>query len=102
LSTIPPGIGSLSGKFIRGIGVTILRKFEDLVVIRKRIAYIQSMCPLFDDTPPDDVELIYRDLLELARCVANCRLNPEWDSDRFNFGTDLTSTLIPLKIKRYK
>src|SRR5262245_20072772 len=63
--SIPPGIGSLSGKFIEGFGKRILYGIESVTVIRRRLAYIQSICPLSDDSPPRDVHRIYDDLLEL-------------------------------------
>jgi hypothetical protein len=63
------GIGSLSGRFIYGIGNVILHGVEDVTVIQRRISDIKSRCPLYDDNPPEDVELIYYDLLELARCA---------------------------------
>jgi hypothetical protein len=66
-STVP-GIGALSGKFIYAFGKTILGALES-VVVRRRLSYIQSICPLSDNTPPPDVEQIYDDLLELTRYV---------------------------------
>jgi hypothetical protein len=67
-SRIPPGIGALSGGFIQGIGKTILHGVEIVTVIRRRLAYIESICPLSDDTTLENVVVIYDDLLELARC----------------------------------
>ena len=67
-SIIQPGIGSLSGRFVRGFGKTIIHGIESVTVIRSRLTYIQSLCPLSDETPPEDVHQIYDDLLEFARC----------------------------------
>ena len=67
-SSIAPGIGSLSGRLIEGFGKKVLYGIESITVIRRRLAYIQSICPLSDDPPPDDVHRIYDDLLELSRC----------------------------------
>jgi hypothetical protein len=64
-----PGIGSLTGKFIHGFGKTVLRGVEG-VFIRRRLSYIQSLCPFLDNNPPPDVGNICDDLLELARCVS--------------------------------
>jgi hypothetical protein len=63
-----PGIGSLSGKFIHGFGKAVLRGV-DSVIIRRRLTYLESVCPLFDERPPNDIEQIYADLLEMARQV---------------------------------
>jgi hypothetical protein len=81
-STTFAGIGSLSGRFIYGIGKAILRQVED-VVIRRRISYIQSLCPLSDDNPPEDVEQIYYDLLELVRYVTHWNVASKLGSDDF-------------------
>jgi len=62
-----PGIGSLSGRYIHRLGQAILHSVEAVVVIRRRLSYIQSLCPLLDNIPPQGVELIYDDLLELSR-----------------------------------
>ena len=69
-STILPGIGSLSGKFFQGVGKRMLSGVESIVV-RRRLAYIQSLCPLSDSAPPVDVDRIYDELLELIRCVVD-------------------------------
>jgi hypothetical protein len=97
LGTIP-GIGSLSGKFIRGIGKIIIRQIEDVAIIRRRISYIQSLCPLSDDSPPEDVVQIYDDLLELARSVVTCNVNSRPNSDLLH--ADLASTLGASKSNR--
>ena len=65
--SIAPGIGSLSAKFIEGFGKKVIYGIESITVIRRRLAYIQSICPLSDDHPPQDVHRIYDDLLELSR-----------------------------------
>jgi hypothetical protein len=67
-STIPPGIGSISGRFIQGVGKGMLRGVE-IMVIRARLAHIKSLYPLSDNTPPKDVDRIYDELLELVRFV---------------------------------
>jgi hypothetical protein len=69
-SSIASGIGASSGRFILGVGKTILQRVENVTVIRRRLAYIQDRCPLFDDKPPENVLHIYDDLLELARCAS--------------------------------
>lgn len=61
-------IGALSGKLLYGFGKRVLRVVEG-VFIRRRIAYIQSSCPLSDKNTPPDVETVYDDLIELAQCV---------------------------------
>jgi hypothetical protein len=94
------GIGSLSGRFIYGIGKVILRQVEDIAVIRRRISYIQSLCPLSDDDPPDDVEQIYYDLLELARYVTHWNVDSRPGSD--HFGIDPNSTPSVSNRKHYK
>jgi hypothetical protein len=66
-SKIPPGIGSLTGRFIEGFGKTVLHGIESVTVIRRRLADIRSICPLSDDPQPEDVHRIYDDLLELSR-----------------------------------
>jgi hypothetical protein len=63
-----PGIGALSGKFFHSFGKTVLRGFES-VAIRRRLSHIESLCPLSDDNPPQDVLSLYDDLLELTRCA---------------------------------
>jgi hypothetical protein len=45
---------------------TILRGGENLV-IRKRLLYIQSFRPLLDHRPPQSIDQISDDLLELSR-----------------------------------
>jgi hypothetical protein len=67
-SSIEPGIGALGGKFIYGFGKAILTGVEN-VVVRRRLSYIQSLCPLLDDRPPRNIEQIYDDLLKFAQCV---------------------------------
>jgi hypothetical protein len=62
-------IGSVPGRLIYGFGKAIIRGVENVVVIQRRISYIQSLCPLSDDNPPEDIEQIYYDLLELVRYV---------------------------------
>ena len=62
-----PGIGSLSGRYIHRLGQAILHSVEGVVVIPRRLSYIQSLCPLLDNIPPQDVDQIYDDLLELSR-----------------------------------
>jgi hypothetical protein len=52
-----------------------------MVVIQKRMSYIQSLCPLSDDNPPGDIEQIYYELLELARWVRLQNVNSRLDSD---------------------
>jgi hypothetical protein len=65
---ISPGIGSLSGRFIEAFGRAVIHGVESVTIIRRRLTYIQSICPLSDDSPPQDVHKIYDDLLELSRC----------------------------------
>ena len=67
-STTPPGIGYLSGKFILGFGGAVLRGVES-VAIRRRLWKIESLCPFSDSNPPQNVEGVCDDMLELARCV---------------------------------
>ena len=69
--TIQPGIGSLSGRFILGFGKMVLRGVEN-VVRQRRLSQIESLCPLSDSNPPRDVDRIYDDMLELARCDFLC------------------------------
>jgi hypothetical protein len=69
-STIPPGIGSLSGRFFQAVGKGMLRGVEALV-IRARLAHIASFYPLSDSAPPSDVDQVYDELLELVRHVVN-------------------------------
>jgi hypothetical protein len=67
---IPPGIGSLGGRFLLGFGKAVIHGVESVTIIPRRLAYIQSICPLSDDPPPHEVHGIYHDLLELSRCDA--------------------------------
>jgi predicted membrane protein len=97
--SIYSGIGSQSGRFISGVGKTIIRGVENVVIIRRRISQIRALCPLFDDSPPVDVAQIYGDLLEFVRYVLGRNNNVMPDSDCF--GTDLTSILKAFKLKRY-
>jgi hypothetical protein len=94
------GIGSQSGRFIYGIGNAILHGVEDVTVIQRRISYIKSRCPLSDDNPPEDVERIYNELLELARCALLRGVDSRLGSD--HFGADPTSTLSTSESKHYK
>jgi hypothetical protein len=56
-----------------------LRGFES-VVIRRRLPYIESLCPLSDNKPPPDVLSLYDDLLELARSVLVAHLTGDVDN----------------------
>jgi hypothetical protein len=67
---IPPGIGSLGGRFLLGFGKAVIHRVENVTIIPRRLAYIQSIRPLSDDSPPHDVHRIYDELLELSRCDA--------------------------------
>jgi hypothetical protein len=90
-STIPPGIGSLSGTFIQGVGKQMLRGVE-AIVVRRRLAYIHSLCPLSDNTPPMDVDRIYDELIELARCVIYRKIYSKLDHDGSYTDRDYTLT----------
>jgi hypothetical protein len=68
-----------------------------VVFVRRRILYIQSLCPLSDDSPPEGVEQIYNDLLELVRSVKHHNVSSRLDSDRLD--ADPTSTLSKPKSK---
>jgi hypothetical protein len=71
-----------------------------VTVIPRRISDIQSLCPLSDDNPPEDVEQIYNDLLELARWALLRSVDSRLGSD--HFGADPTSTLSTSESKHYK
>jgi hypothetical protein len=79
-ATIPPGIGPLSGRFILGFGKTVLNGVE-AVFIRRRISYIQSLCPLLDERPPLNVQSIFDDLLELVRYLIVSNIRSISDAD---------------------
>jgi hypothetical protein len=60
-SSIPPGIGSLSGKrMLRGV---------EAIVITRRVAYIEWVLFTFNAIPDED--RVYDELLELVRCVVD-------------------------------
>jgi hypothetical protein len=61
-ASIADGIGASGGRLILSFGKKILRAVENVTVIRRRLAYIQTVCPFSDDTPPEDVLHIYDDL----------------------------------------
>ena len=71
-----------------------------MTVIQRRISYIKSLGPLSDDNPPEGVEQIYNDLLELARCALLRSVDSGLSSD--HFGSVPTSTLSTSESKRYE
>jgi hypothetical protein len=39
----------------------------EAIVVRRRLGYFRSLCPLSDSAPPRDVDRVYDELLELVR-----------------------------------
>jgi hypothetical protein len=62
------GIGALSGRLIHGLGEILLRGV-DVMVIQRRLSYIETLSPLSDQNPQQDIERIYDDLVELSQYV---------------------------------
>jgi hypothetical protein len=65
-SSTAPGLGTLSGRLVIGLGDTVLRGVDHLV-IRRALEMVKSIFPHDDDTAPDNIGTLYDDVLELSR-----------------------------------
>ena len=70
LRRYPLGLGLWVEDFFLAFGKVVIHGVERVTIIPRRLAYIQSICPLSDDPPLHDVHRIYDELLKLLRCDA--------------------------------